>query len=234
MNVKNSIRRSLRHGPCAVSFLVMRLALVFGVAALAGLSSAAVIVVDDFSVDMATLSRTTTGSSSNNGAISFPTPIGATVTQTLTIVQNDVDEFDRGFSRVRNGIWTLGSDPQVDAQGKMTYVSTYDFSQSRIFKYTFDYIENGTTFNLKVKDGAANEITLSNLYTGASGAAQVYFDLGNVGTFNYGNVTEISTYNTADRGGIDFRLTAIEVVPEPTSIAALGLGLLAVARRRKK
>jgi len=212
----------------------MRFALVLGVAALAGVSSAAVIVVDDFSVDMATLSRTTTGSSSNNGAISFPTPLGATVTQTLSIVQNDADEFDRGFSRVRNGVWTLGSDPQVDAQGKMTYVSTYDFSFSRVFKYTFDYIENGTTFNLKVKDNAANEITLSTLYTGPSGAALVHFDLGNSGTFNYSNVTEISTYNTADRGGIDFRLTAIEVVPEPTSIAALGLGLLAVARRRKK
>ncbi len=215
----------------------MRTWIVVALLAVATVSSASVIVVDDYSQNLRVISLSTDGFDSVNDSIPHPTPFAATRLMQLQIRTSDPSNFARASSRVANGVWSVNSDNEVRAQATMFYTTPgfdYNFGLSRVFKVTFDYIESNTSFRLFLLDTSGQFAEEFADYTGPTGATNLYFDFSSYTNLDFGAIQTLNLGNRDTRGGIDFRISALEAVPEPTSIAALGLGLLAVARRRKK
>jgi hypothetical protein len=102
------------------------------------------------------------------------------------------------------------------------------------FVFNFDSNDLDLTMNVYVISGG-NAFMSSKLVAGGRNETPFVetFSFAGFGGANFGDVDQIVVEFFNSAGG-DFALDSFEVVPEPASIAAVGLGLAALARRRRK
>src|SRR5438270_7867015 len=105
-------------------------------------------------------------------------------------------------------------------------------------QYEFEFFLNGSnsagTDNLRTTASAPNPVSLDDNTSNAIGGTGQYV----IGTFNCGSVNEIISFTGTDSTQAPtvnaFQLRDLTVVPEPSTIALLGLGAGIAALRRRK
>ena len=90
-----------------------------------------------------------------------------------------------------------------------------------------------TGFSFTIDSGFQAYLTANNPTTGYSGALGTITALGPVGTYNTVG-TVATTVNPTAPGNFDGENLTVNVTPEPASLAALGVGAVALLRRRRK
>ena len=105
-------------------------------------------------------------------------------------------------------------------------------------QYEFEFFLNGSnsagTDNLRTTASAPNPVSLDDNTTNAVGGTGQFV----IGTFNGGDTTEVISFTGTDSTQAPtvnaFQLRDISVVPEPSTLALLGVGAgIAVFRRKK-
>jgi len=192
----------------------------------------AFVVFDDFSNNQGAITIWGLGSSSNTVAFgSF------TRQQKLSVVAyNDPDLFERAYSRVSNGAWIGSSDVQVQGIWDMIYsLPANYFGVQNTFAIDFLAIDQDALLTVQWTSGTALATGQANVTAGNS-LQTVLVNATSIGAgFDWNNVSTVQ-FSVSGPSGLDFKVDRIqtEAVPEPASIIALGIGGLALIRRRRK
>jgi hypothetical protein len=222
----------------------------FGLVSLFGLAGAAqALLIDDFSdgnvnlvvtngAGLASLDPATALGSSRATWIGQSTFTGDR-SSTLNIsggsfsVDNSIGTSSRssigyGVSSVHNG-GGFGTNPN----------SNFNLSAFDTYRFHFEGNDQPLTIFISLfTDGGVNGLVLSKSVAGGQ-LAPFVFDVtladvfGSFGSYDLSDVDQLRFDFSSSNAG-DFALSHIEAVPEPATMAILGLGLAAIARRRRK
>lgn len=209
----------------------MRVAVCFALVASA-VGANAFVQFDDFSTSQSAVVLSGLGSASNIVAVG---PFSRK--QKLTVVAyNDPDGFERAYSRVANGYWIGSSDVEVQGVWSMLYgTPAAYFGLPNIFAVDFGSIDQNAVLQVTWTSGSAVATGQANVSAGSS-VQTVYVSPTSVGAgFDWSNVSSVE-FLILGPSGLDFKVDRIqtEAVPEPASLLAVGLGGLALMRRRRK
>ena len=213
-----------------------KLSLLLILALSATLSSAATFF-DDFSVASPNVSAASGGATGS--AVSLG---GGTLRSLTTTVQsNAAPKTNQGWSSVAGGLYTFRSDAGVDGWGQIDY-GFKALDLRGVSALQIDFTSTGeATFGLTLGDASTNETFRPLTSSAHAGLSALTFDIPDyVGEdIDLAHLTTMSLWiDTAvgSRVQIDSirSVSSIAPVPEPASMAALGLGALGLARRRRR
>jgi len=192
----------------------------------------AFIVFDDFSTSQSAVVLTSLGTASNTLAVG---PLSRKQ-EINVIAYNDPDGFERAYTRIANGAWIGSSDVQVQGVWNMVYgmPSAY-LGGPNTFAIDFSTIDQNAVVLVTWVSGSSVATGQANVSAGNS-LQTILVNATNVGSgFDWSNVTSVQ-FSISGPSGLDFKIDQIqtEAVPEPASIIALGLGGLAILRRKRK
>lgn len=186
---------------------------------------------DDFSKDQKALVRSDVGTSSNSVDLGG----GVTRTQFLNLAQNlDSEGISRATSRVSSGWWTESTDDFVVASSGMNYnfANSLDLSDRKVFKFDFGHLDQASMLNVSLRSGGQTIDSSTSVAAGSGPFSVVSFGYP-ASNFNFRTVDQIS-FALAGPEAVDFRVNSVEAVPEPATMAVLGMGVIAFLRKRKK
>lgn len=205
---------------------------------LSAVSAQATIVIDDFNVASPTVAMAISGGSLQGSFLA----IGGGTTRKLTtaVESKSAPAASRAWSTVGGGAYTFGSDAGVNGLGRIDYRFT-SMNLSGLTSVEIDLLSNDTAGNLTLMVGDASQEALLNSVAIPVSATKftVKFDIPAFlqSGLDFAHTTKLSLYVDPSVGG-DVNIDAIRAVsapvPEPASMAALGLGVAAFLRRRRK
>ncbi len=192
----------------------------------------AFVVFDDFSTSQSAVILNGLGSGSNSLLV------GAYNRQQLLTVlgYNDPDQFERAYTRVSGGSWIGSSDVDVNGIWSMIYSAPSSaLANLNTFELDFTSIDQNSFVTVMWQSGSAAAIGQANV-NASNSLQQIVVGATNVDAgFDWNNVTSVM-FTINGPAGLDFKIDQLksEAVPEPASIIALGLGGLALIRRRRQ
>lgn len=192
----------------------------------------AFVVFDDFSTSQSAVILNGLGSGSNSLLV------GAYNRQQLLTVfgYNDPDQFERAYTRVSGGSWIGSSDVDVNGIWSMIYNAPASaLANLNTFELDFTSIDQNSFVTVMWQSGSAGATGQANV-NASNSLQQIVVSATNVDAgFDWNNVTSVM-FTVNGPAGLDFKVDQLksEAVPEPASIIALGLGGLALIRRRRQ
>lgn len=117
--------------------------------------------------------------------------------------------------------------------------NTLDFSGYDAFYFDVVAIDGSGGFDIELTlTDAANTMISANYNVSTEGVFLASFSsmMADVdfGAFDFSQVLTASTFITSEGTGDDFSLAEVGLVPEPSALAVLGLGLIGLGLRRRK
>ncbi|GEM_PF-4932447 len=204
--------------------------------ALSATLSSATTFFEDFSVASSNVSAA-------SGSVTGPMVSlgGGTLRSLTTTIQNNAaPKTNQAWSSVSGGLYTFRSDAGVDGWGQIDYrFAALDLRN--VSALQIDFTSTGeTAFGLTLGDANTN-VTFRPLTSSSQrGFSALSFDLPShlAEDLDLGRLTTMSLWvDVAVGGRVQIgsvqALGSVAPVPEPASVAALGLGALALLRRRR-
>ena len=215
--------------------LVFRTAPILGLALVALSASAQTTLTDAFAVSQAAVSRTTTGSSTSS-AVS----LGGGLTRSLVLSQytNPNPGIGQSDAFVSGGAFSFDNGPAVASNYSIDYAYATPVSFAGTTGFQVDFRTNDQAYDLFVvlTDSAGRQSSLSGAVR-ASASPFTVFATGLSGTASLASIVRVSVQSETRTAGVDSSITRVQSVnpvPEPSALAALGLGAAALLRRRRR
>lgn len=154
----------------------------------------------------------------SGGAFSIDNSINTTSTSSLGYGVTSV---------ANNGTFSSSSNASFNLAGLNTFRFHFEAADQPLAVEVLLVMDNGAGFEVLTKTVAGGQFSPFIVDLGPA-------DITNSGgTITYGDVDQLRiSFYTSNAG--DFALDQIEAVPEPATMAVIGLGLTAMARRRRK
>lgn len=214
---------------------VLAIGLLIGVAA----SSQAVVMIDDFSTGSLDLQLTppaTTINGTRTGSM-----VGGHARHVLSFISNPDGNDARLRVNPSVGVQMVSGEDLVSSSVMTQYGRLADLNLNLSGESAFkvDFRTNDLPLSMRVYaftwDGTAYKqaFGIATVAAGSNFSQVINFSSMTTATgFSFANVDRVEFhFNTAPSG--DFSVTEITAVPEPATMAALGLGIAAMVRRRR-
>ena len=201
----------------------------------ASLSAHAVVFTDDYSVDQASIINTTAVSNVDGPSQSFGLFADSTRRLSLTNRSNTAVGDARSRIAVSDGELKFSNDVEVRSAGYVTYdfLSPADLTGSD--NVTLNFLANDIAATVTVTtldyDGNANAFSAPMIVSLAPFSVTLNGILAGV---DRTRMRGIAFSFEGSMAGEDLRLDNVQAVPEPASVAALGVGVLGLLRRRRR
>ncbi|MBV6457733.1 MAG: hypothetical protein HONBIEJF_00852 [Fimbriimonadaceae bacterium] len=198
------------------------------------------IVIDDFTQGPYAVSLQSGSDLNFEAAANVPGGVRGTYVEVLSNPQNQFLDFSisNGFAISSNGNRVrslVQSGYGFDLAGNTADLNWNLASQATDIAVNFDFNDLDLSMNIYIiTNGSGTSVANVNVAGNQLNTFQVLVPLANfVGTGDVNDVDQLVFEFINDASG-DYALASFEAVPEPASIAAVGLGLAALARRRRK
>lgn len=215
----------------------VRTFLPFGLAVLA--TSAQAVIIDDFLIAMPRVTQTGVGAD-----FFVQSPFDANFdSRSLTVWADTATDPDaRATAKIGSGVASFSTDAEVDGHFSLNYSNPpglgKDYTATQALKLNFDFLDRPMsikTYAESTKSGQGTKTATETLTIAPSAVPfSVTFQNWSV-PIDWDSVT-IFTFSMDPIQAGDFQLSSIEAVtpvPEPSALAALGLGGLVLLKRRK-
>lgn len=209
---------------------ILRVTLVTA-ASVAALSAQAIVFGDDFSVTQVGVVNTDVSGTTLGPAADFAPGVRRVLG--TSILNNSLPGFARSTASIHDGALSYSSDFEVQGDGfaRYDFATPQDFTGFDTFK--IDLLGNDLRGAVTILGQSANgfqSVRSVDIFPTSTPYSVMISDA--FGDVDASKITKVWLFVGGDKG-MDAAVTGFQTVPEPATMAILGLGALALLRRRK-